>query len=117
MPRRADNTAVVFVTCANEEQGAGIARVLVSERLAACVNLIGSIRSIYRWREKIEDDRETLILIKTRTALLQKVEKRVRELHTYEVPEIMALRFHQGSAPYVDWLLDSTSTRRKAAKR
>lgn len=119
MPRKAGNAALVLVTCANEEQGASIAKVLVTERLAACVNLVGTVRSIYRWRDKIEDDRETMLLIKTRTALLPNVERRVRELHTYEVPEVMAMRFDRGSTPYLNWMLDATrpATKRKAVRR
>ncbi|HKF30334.1 MAG TPA: divalent-cation tolerance protein CutA [Candidatus Binataceae bacterium] len=114
MARRVNNVVVVLVTCANEEQGASIARSLVGERLAACVNLVSGIRSIYRWRDKLEDDRETLLLVKTRTQLLARVERRVRELHTYEVPEIVAVRLYGGSKPYLDWLLESTATRRRS---
>ena len=116
MAPRANSVVVVLVTCANEEQGASIARSLVSERLAACVNLVGGIRSIYRWRDQLEDDRETLLLVKTRTQLLARVERRVRELHTYEVPEVVALRVYRGSKPYLDWLFESTAerSRRKA---
>jgi periplasmic divalent cation tolerance protein len=110
--------ALVLITCANEEQGASIARTLVEERLAACVNLVGQIRSIYRWQEKIEDDRETLLLVKTARTLLPKIERRVRELHTYDVPEIMALSFDRGSRPYLEWLLAAVSSSRpKRAKR
>jgi periplasmic divalent cation tolerance protein len=115
--RPAKGAALVLVTCANEEQGASIARVLVEERLAACVNLVRQVRSIYRWHGKIEDDRETLLFVKTGKTLLPKLERRVRELHTYDVPEIMALSFDRGSKPYLDWLLGSVSkSRRKTAK-
>jgi len=118
MARRVNSVVVVLVTCANEEQGASIARSLVGERLAACVNLVGGIRSIYRWRNKLEDDRETLLLVKTRTRLLARLERRVRELHTYEVPEVVALPLYGGSRPYLEWLLESTADRprRKAPK-
>ncbi len=107
--------AVVIATCANEEQGAGIGRTLVEERLAACVNLIAPVRSIYRWRDAIEDERETLMLIKTRAALVRTLERRIKELHTYEVPEIIALKLDSGSAPYLKWLLEWTG--RKGRKR
>jgi periplasmic divalent cation tolerance protein len=113
MARRVSSGVVVLVTCANEEQGALIARSLVGERLAACVNLVAGIRSIYRWCDKLEDDRETLLLVKTRTPLLARVERRVRELHTYEVPEVVALPLSGGSKPYLDWLFESTSERRR----
>lgn len=117
MARRANKVVVVLVTCANEEQGASIARSLVGERLAACVNLVAGIRSIYRWRERLEDDRETLLLVKTRTQLLTRVERRVRELHTYELPEVVALPLCGGSRPYLDWLFDSTAPRRRSKAR
>jgi len=113
MAGRRNSAVVVLMTCANSEQGASIARTLVAERLAACVNLVGDIRSIYRWRDKLEDDREILLLAKTRTQLLTRLERRVRELHTYEIPEVVALPLCGGSKPYLDWLFDSTAGRRR----
>jgi len=77
---------VIFVTAGSEKQAVEIARTLVTERLAACVNIVGPIRSIYRWRDEVKDDREYLLIIKTRALLYMKVETRVREMHTYEVP-------------------------------
>ncbi|HTR62900.1 MAG TPA: divalent-cation tolerance protein CutA [Candidatus Binataceae bacterium] len=115
--RSARAAALVLITCSNEEQGASIARTLLDERLAACVNIVDQVRSIYRWQGKIEDDRETLLLVKTGRALLPKVERRVRELHTYDVPEIMALSFDSGSQRYLEWLLGAVSqSRRKSTK-
>ena len=99
---------VILATTGNEEQAVSIARALVTERLAACVNIVGPMRSIYRWRDKLEDDREYLLIIKTRATLYVKVEKRVREMHSYEVPEVLALTANRGSPPYLKWLLDST---------
>jgi periplasmic divalent cation tolerance protein len=99
---------VIFVTTGSEESALAIARALVDERLAACVNVIGPMRSIYRWRDAVEDDREYLLVIKTRATLYMKVETRVRELHTYEVPEVLSLIADRGSPPYVKWLLEST---------
>jgi periplasmic divalent cation tolerance protein len=99
---------VIFATTGSEESALTIARALVSERLAACVNIVGPVRSIYRWRDAVEDDREYLLVIKTRATLYMKVEARVRELHTYEVPEVLAVVADRGSPPYVKWLLEST---------
>jgi periplasmic divalent cation tolerance protein len=99
---------MVLVTAGSEEQAAAIARALVGERLAACVNIVGPVRSIYRWRDAVEDEREYLLIIKTRATLYLKVEARVRELHTYEVPEVLSLHAERGSPPYIQWLLDST---------
>jgi periplasmic divalent cation tolerance protein len=103
----------VLVTTGSEQQAVSIARALVGERLAACVNIVGPVRSIYRWCDGVEDGREYLLIIKTRAALYAKVERRVRELHTYEVPEVLALSADRGSPPYVKWLLESTGSRRR----
>lgn len=103
---------VILVTTGSEEQAVSIARALVGERLAACVNIVGPVRSIYRWRDGVEDDREYLLIIKTRALHYMKVETRVREMHTYEVPEVLALKADRGSPPYIQWLLDSTRTSR-----
>jgi len=117
MPARTPHKLrAILTTTGTEEQALSIARALVSERLAACVNIIGPIRSVYRWRDAIEDDREYLLLIKTRATLYMKVESRVRELHTNEVPEVIALSLDRGSPPYVQWLLDSTGVERATAK-
>jgi periplasmic divalent cation tolerance protein len=111
MPARTPHKMrVIFVTTGNEDQALAIARALVGERLAACVNIVGPVRSIYRWRDSIEDDREYLLIIKTRALHYMKVETRVREMHTYEVPEVLALNADRGSPPYIQWLLDSTRT-------
>lgn len=99
----------VLVTASSEEQAASIARSLVGDRLAACVNIIGPIRSVYRWRDAVEDDREFLLVIKTRATLYMKVETRVRDMHTYEIPEVIFLPLDRGSPPYLKWLLDSTA--------
>ena len=98
---------VALVTAGSDEEAARIARALVEERLAACVNIIPGVRSIYRWQGKVEDDREVLMVIKTNAESLDKLEERVRALHSYEVPEIIALRIDRGSEPYLDWLAGS----------
>ncbi len=107
----------VLVTAGSEEQAVSIARALVGERLAACVNIVGPVRSIYRWCDAVEDDREYLLIIKTRASLYLKLEKRVRELHSYETPEVLALNAARGSPPYVKWLLESTGALRAPAKK
>lgn len=104
-----NNCIVVFVTTANEEDAAAIGRTLVEERLAACANLLGPIRSIYRWRDAVEDAPEHLILIKTRSSLYPVLQARVRELHRYEVPEIVAVEIEKGSPPYLEWIHESTA--------
>ncbi|HXN87592.1 MAG TPA: divalent-cation tolerance protein CutA [Candidatus Binataceae bacterium] len=110
MSAASSRATLVIVTTASEEQAASIARALVGERLAACVNIVGPIRSIYRWQGEVQDDSEYLILIKTRTSLASKVERRVRQLHSYEVPEVIVLSIAAGSKPYLEWLLASTTS-------
>ena len=89
---------------ANEDEALTIARALVEEQLAACVNLITPVRSIYRWRGDIEDSRECLLLIKTSVRHYAKLEKRVKQLHSYEVPEVIAAPLTHGSADYLKWI-------------
>ena len=100
---------VVFVTCGSEEEGLKIAHALVEERLAACVNLVSPIRSIYRWEGKICDEKEWLLIIKTQTARFDDLEKRVKALHSYSVPEIIALPIVTGSPSYLNWLEEMTT--------
>jgi len=117
MPARTPHKMrVIFVTASSEEQAVSISRALVGERLAACVNIVGPVRSIYRWRDGIEDEREYLLIIKTRATLYMKVETRVREMHTYEVPEVLAVTADRGSPPYIQWLLDSTGPVRRCSR-
>jgi periplasmic divalent cation tolerance protein len=104
----ADDAIVVFVTAASLEQAEQIAHALVGERLAACANIVSPIRSIYRWKDEIQNDAEHLMIIKTRANLLAKLETRVRALHSYEVPEVIALPIVAGAKPYLDWISDST---------
>lgn len=100
---------VMLSTAAGEEQALQIARALVGDRLAACVNIIAPIRSIYRWRDAMEDDREFMLVIKTRASLAARVERRVKALHSYQVPEVIALPISKGSRAYLQWLMQSTS--------
>ena len=109
--------SVVFVTAGSAEQAETIARMLVEERLAACVNIVSPIRSIYRGQDAVQTDIEHLMIIKTGAALIAKLEARVRELHTYEVPEVIALPIVAGAKPYLDWILESTKAPRRAAKK
>lgn len=102
---------VIYITAPNEDEGADIARTLVQERLAACINIIAPVRSIYRWQEKVEDEREVLLIVKTRKRLFDSLLERVRELHSYTVPEIIALPITGGSEDYLKWLGEATDER------
>jgi len=99
---------IVFITAPNEEESARIGHALVGERLAACVNIIRPVRSIYRWQGRIEDEQEVLMIIKTKKALFERLQDRVKKLHSYSVPEIIALPLVQGDAKYLDWLGQET---------
>lgn len=113
----ARDARLVIVTAGDERQAASIARTLVDERLAACVNIIGPIRSVYRWRDAVEDEREYLLLIKTRAAMYKRVEARVTELHGYEVPEVLAITPSAGLARYLEWLGESVASPQSASTK
>lgn len=100
---------VVLVTVGSRGEGETIARKLVEEGLVACVNVVGPIRSIYLWKGQVSEDEEHLLIIKTRDQVLGAVEERVGELHSYEVPEVVALPIVGGSAAYLEWLRASTT--------
>jgi periplasmic divalent cation tolerance protein len=104
-----DGFIVVYVTAGSAEEAEQLAQTLVGERLAACVNRIKSVRSVYRWQGQVEQSDEELLIIKTRKDLFDAVEKRVRELHSYSVPEIIALPVVAGSTGYLGWLRDQVS--------
>jgi periplasmic divalent cation tolerance protein len=99
---------VVLVTCASAAEARRIAKTVVEERLAACVNVLpGAVTSIYRWKGKVETARERLLLIKTSRKRLAKLQAAVERLHSYEVPEFIALPIVQGSRAYLNWLAES----------
>lgn len=108
MNHAAADIRIVFVMAGDAAEAEKIARSLVEERLAACANIVGPVRSIYRWKGKIEDTTEHLIILKTRASQYLHLQRRVKKLHTYEVPEIIALTLATGSPPYLDWVFDST---------
>jgi len=99
---------VVFCTVPDEKTGQDLAEKLVKDRLAACVNLNGGITSFYWWQDKIEKDSENLLIIKTRRELFPELEAKIKSLHPYQVPEIIALPILQGHPPYLDWIRKET---------
>ena len=99
---------VVLVTCGSEEEAAKIANSLVEEGVAACVNIISPVRSIYRWEGKIWDEKEWVLIIKTQKKRFEELQKKVKSLHSYSVPEVIALPIVEGSAPYLKWLEETT---------
>ena len=99
---------VILVTCGSEDEALKIANALVEEHVAACVNVIAPIRSIYRWEGKIWDEKEWLLIIKTQSHRFGELEKKVKSLHSYSVPEIVSLPIVEGSSSYLNWLVEMT---------
>lgn len=95
---------IVFMTTSNKEEAVKIIRTLLKERLIACANIIDHVSSFFWWKEKIEEEKETLVIMKSHQDLFEKLSKRVKELHSYDIPEILALPIVDGSQLYLDWM-------------
>jgi periplasmic divalent cation tolerance protein len=102
------NEIVVLITASSMDEAAKLARSLVESKLAGCVNIIKDVRSIYAWKGKVEDESEVLMIAKTQKALFNDLIKKVKELHSYTVPEIIALPIIDGSEEYLKWLREVT---------
>jgi uncharacterized protein involved in tolerance to divalent cations len=100
---------IVFVTTPANDSAERIADALVEERLAACVNILPAVRSVYRWQGELTRDNESLMIIKTTVERYSELESRVKELHSYDTPEVVAFRIERGSTAYLKWLKESTS--------
>lgn len=100
---------VTFVTCGTQEEAERIAETLVSERLAACVNIVPGVLSVYCWEGKLCKEDERLLVIKTCDRRREELQNRVRALHRYSVPEIVTLRIESGSEEYLRWVKESTT--------
>jgi periplasmic divalent cation tolerance protein len=101
--RRADRI-IVLITAGSKEEARKIARLLVKEKKAACVNILPGVDSLFRWKGKIDSAHESLLLVKTRAPLFPQIANLVKEIHSYEVPEIIALPITAGSEDYLRWL-------------
>lgn len=104
---RSAKTCSVYITVANRTEARRIALALVSEKLAACVNVLGSIESIYEWKGRIQNAREVALLAKTTQKVLPKLTARVKELHFYDAPCIVALPIEGGNKTFIDWIAQS----------
>ena len=100
-----DDAIVVFMTAANGEEATRLAEMLVGAHLAACVQILPEMESVYRWQGKIERSSEVLLLAKTTRGKFDDLEREVRALHSYDTPEIVAVPIVIGSAPYLEWLI------------
>jgi periplasmic divalent cation tolerance protein len=101
---------IVFTTAGSEEEARKIAHHLVEYRLAACVNIVPKIESIYRWQGKVESSQEWLLLIKTSAQRFPTVRDAIKQLHSYDLPECIAINIEDGSVEYLEWLNDSLKT-------
>jgi periplasmic divalent cation tolerance protein len=95
---------IVFVTAGNREEAVKIVRTLLEEKLIACGNIVDPVSSLFWWQGEIEEEKEALVIMKSHEKLFKKLSKRVTELHSYDVPEILALPIVDGSPSYLDWL-------------
>jgi len=100
---------LVLTTAGSEEEARKIAHSLVDQGLAACVNIVPEVRSIYRWQGKVEEAREWLLIVKTTAAAFARVREAVAALHSYEVPECVCLNIEDGSPAYLEWIGESVS--------
>ena len=108
---------VVLVTCGSAKEARRIARSLVEQRLAACVNILEvPVRSIYRWKNKVESAKESLLIIKSSRKRFAGLQGAIRKLHSYDVPEFIALPVTEGSTKYLSWLNESVGKPRKKRK-
>lgn len=99
-----EDAIIVFMTAANGEEATRLADLLVGAHLAACVQILPEMESVYRWQGKVERQSEILLIAKTTAAKLADLEREVRALHSYDTPEIVAVPIIAGSTPYLEWL-------------
>ena len=102
------NYIVIYITTGSIREAKKIGCALVKDKLVACSNIISPIHSIYNWQGKICDDKEALIILKTKKKLFKQIVKRVEELHSYDVPEIIAMPIIEGSSKYLSWINEET---------
>ena len=99
---------VTFVTCGSAREAKKIASALVKERLIACANIVSGVTSIFVWKGKVEQDREWLLILKSKASLSKRLVSRVQKLHSYEVPEVISMPITAGNADYLKWVRSST---------
>ncbi len=110
MSKSPGHVLLVFVTTPSRREAEKISRAVVDEKLAACVNIIPAVSSIFRWQRKVQKNREALLLLKTTGKQYSSLEKAIRSKHSYQVPEILAVRVESGFKQYIDWVSKETTT-------
>lgn len=98
---------VIFITCANRDEADRIANELVERKLVACVNIVTQVKSVFWWQGKIDSAEEVLLIAKSKKSLMPKIIRQVKSLHSYEVPEVIALSIISGNKDYIDWIDES----------
>lgn len=93
-----------FITCGSKEEATKLARMMVEQKLCACVNIIPGVTSVYEWEGKVEEDQEHLLMAKTMTSKVDKVSAFIRDNHSYDVAEVISFRVDNGNPPYLDWI-------------
>lgn len=106
-----DQAIIVFITAGSVDEANRLADMLVDKRLAACVQIMREMNSVFRWQGKVETQREVLLIAKTLSSKFAEIEREVVKLHSYETPEIVAIPLSAGSGPYLEWLSASVSER------
>jgi len=104
------NACIVLTTTGSREEARKIAHALVERKLAACVNIVPQIESVYRWQEKVESATEWLLLIKTQAGYFERVSNAIKELHSYDLPECVMLEISAGSNEYLNWIAENTAS-------
>jgi len=104
---------VIFITSGSKEEANRLARVLVEEKLAACVNILPGVESLYWWKGEIESSKEWMLVVKTQGKMVNRVVKRVKEIHSYEVPEVIAVPIVEGNRDYLQWISDVLASGKK----
>jgi periplasmic divalent cation tolerance protein len=104
------NIQILFSTIDDSASAEKVAKQLVEERLAACVNVLPGVTSVYHWQGKVQHEQEHLLILKTPTDRVEALIERLKELHPYEVPEMISLSVQSGYRPYLDWVLQETRT-------
>ena len=102
------STAIILTTAGSQDEAGRIAHAIVEARLAACVNIIPQVRSIYRWQGKIDEATEWLLLIKSAASNFSRIREAIQALHSYELPECIMVEINEGSGKYLDWLLENS---------
>lgn len=111
MPVAKSEIIIVFVTVPGLREGSRISKAILTSRLAACVNVIPGVQSIYKWKGKIVQEKEAMLVLKTTRLRYRKLEQKIKELHPYEVPEIIAIPLICGSLQYVEWVTREVANR------